>query len=475
MSELQQLALDSIPHMQEEDWDLLTSTIKQREVIPVIGPDLIRIPMGETSVTYEHYVAQQLARKPEYELTDRELASLGVTLEQATLNDVMSICVKKRPDQWPIELHSRVWQIVNESPIIPSPALSQLARISHFDLFVTSTFDPLLERVLSDSGPLDTRVYRGLASDDIGDLQKAHKDGRRFLYYLFGRAERGKYDFAICEVEILRFLIKLHDAKYRPKKLFDELRDKHLLLLGVNFSDWLARFFLWLAKGRGNVSLPNRELREYLADAKVGQDRSLVLFLEHFSDTTRVVGVEPEEFVRELHRRWSQDAVPTTSAQSAPPAEMPRNAVFLSYSRTERVAVESLYARLAHESIPVWYDAGLRGGDVWKEKIRRYIDSCSVFIPLISEATLRRDQGEFRVEWSKAVEQDEKRFGTGQSSIVPVIVDDSDDIIKHPQSFSGLPERFTRAQMYHCPRGEAGTNLIEDLRSLLQKFAGPGR
>ena len=113
-----------------------------------------------------------------------------------------------------------------------------MAKISHFDLFVTSTFDPLLERVLSSRGPLETRVYRGSALDDIGDLQKVRKDGRRFLYYLFGRAERGKYDFAIFEVEILRFLIKLHDAKYRPKRHFDELRDKHLLLLGVNFSDW---------------------------------------------------------------------------------------------------------------------------------------------------------------------------------------------------------------------------------------------
>jgi TIR domain len=471
----QQIALESIPRMQEEDWDLLISTIKQREVIPVIGPDLIRVSLGDESVTYERYVAHQLAQKPEYRLTDGDLSPLGVTVEQATLNDVMSVCVKKRPDQWPIELHSKVWQIVNEAQLLATPALTQLAQISHFDLFVTSTFDPLLERVLGTAGTLETRVYRGSALDDIGDLQKARRDGRRFLYYLFGRAERGKYDFAICEVEILRFLIKLHDARYRPKRLFDELRDKHLLLLGVNFSDWLARFFLWLAKGRGNVSLPNRELREYLADPKVGKDRSLVLFLEHFSDTTRVVGIEPDEFVAELHRRWSEEASSTVQPGSQPPTEMPKGAIFLSYSRTDRASVEALYAKLNRESIPVWYDAGLQAGDVWKEKIRKYIDSCSVFIPLVSMEALRRERAEFREEWQQAVEIDKQYFGSAKSPIVPIVVDDVDDILRAPQSFGGLPKEFVEAQMYFCPRGSAGQNLIDCLRGLLQKAVGSER
>ena len=354
--ETEQIVAKAAPPMEEKDWDLLIQKIREQKVIPLIGPDLIRAPSEGRFITYERYVTQQLAEMPDYKLTDSDLLHLGVTVEQATLNDVISLCVKKHPEHWPFDLHAQVWQIVNQCPIAVSPALSQLAQITDFELLVTSTFDPLLERALRGQGQLETRIYRGSARDDIGDLPKTRKEARRYLYYLFGKAEKGSYDFAICEVELLRFLIKLHDAKYRPKKLFDELREKHLLLLGVNFSDWLARFFLWLAKDRGNVTLPNRELREYLADPKVGQDRSLVLFLEHFSDTTRVVGVEPEEFVAELYRRWSEEAQPASalagSARLGPATEMPKGAVFLSYSRPDKAAVETLYAQLEREGIP---------------------------------------------------------------------------------------------------------------------------
>ncbi len=457
--------------MQEEDWELLISEIQQRQVIPVIGPDLISVPLGNKLITYERYVAQQLAQKPEYALTDSDLAPLGVTLEQATLNDVMSVCVKKRPAKWPIDLHLQVWRIVNDAELPVQPALSQLAQITDFDLYVTSTFDPMLERALSEKGlTLETISYQGSQENDIEDLQKAREEGRRFLYYLFGKAKRGNYDFAICDVEVLRLLIRLHDASYRPKQLFDELREKHLLLLGVNFSDWLARFFLWLAKARANENFPNRALREYLADQKAGQDRPLVLFLEHFSDTTRVVGVDPERFVDELYRRWS--AGPPQSSQvtgSKPPAEMPKDATFISYSRTDQAAVQALYAQLNRLGIPAWYDAGLGAGDLWADKIRTYIDNCSVFVPLVSLEALRREKAEFRAEWRQAVEIDERRFGTGQTGIVPIVVDEDDDILKSPATFKGLPDAFARAQMYHCPRGKAGQDFIDRLRRLLRK------
>ncbi len=112
-------------------------------------------------------------------------------------------------------------------------------------------------------------------------------------------------DFAICDEDVLRFVLKLHDTKYRPKRLFDALRESNLLLLGVNFSDWLARFFLWLAKDRENLNAEAaRNLREYVSDLKVGQDKSLVLFLQYFSQSTLLVGGQPEDFIHELHRRW---------------------------------------------------------------------------------------------------------------------------------------------------------------------------
>src|SRR5271165_2238803 len=432
MSATAQMPGNPPPHpslMEEEDWIHLIDQIKQGNVIPVIGPDLVRVPLDGKLVTYEHYVAQQLAQRPEYNLTTQDFRKplglseedlerpLAEVLERATLNDVIAVCVKKIPAKWPINLHTQVWQIVNSAQQLPvPPALTQLAQITDFDLFVTSTFDPMLERALGGQETnLTTGSYKGSLEDDIEDPEKARKERRRLLYYLFGKAEKTNYHWAICEVEILRLLVKLHDGKYRPTHLFDELRQKHLLLLGVNFRDWLARFFLWLAKNR--EILPNRELKEYLADTRVSNDTPLVLFLDYFSDTTTVVRAEPEDFVAELHQRWSAEAPlvtppapqPTTSE---PPAEMPQKAVFLSYSRGDQAAVETLYGNLTRESIPVWYDATeLGAGDLWKVKVRQYINSCRAFIPVVSSNALRLDQSEFRAEWKQAVDLESLRYG----------------------------------------------------------------
>lgn len=467
------------PVMDDDAWEILVSQIQKKEVVPVVGSDLITVSFEGQSLPYERFVAQRLAQKPEYAITDEDLKPLGVTLEQASLNDVMSVCVKKRPSKWPVELHQQVWRIVSEAQCPVPPALAKLAQITDFDLFVTSTFDPLLESALSDfekasNGPMvELRSYQGLRENDIEDLQNARDEHRRFLYYLFGKATRGDTDFAICDVQILRFLIKLHDADYRPKLLFDALREKHLLLLGINFSDWLARFFLWLAKARENE--PNRKLREYLADQKVGQDRQLVLFLEHFSDTTRVVGVNPEMFVNELYTRWSTGpALAPKAAPLQPAPDMPKDAVFISYSRSDRTAAQNLFAQLAGAGIPAWYDAGLVAGNEWRETVHDNIEKCSVFVPLISSVALLRGKAEFRAEWDQAVTLDKKWFGLNRTGIVPIIVDEDDDILSAPKPVAGLPDAFVRAQMYHCPRGIASQGLLDRLRVLQRKADGQG-
>jgi len=476
MSDQLEAVTETLPPLQDEDWELLVSRIRQRKVIPVIGRDLVRVPLDGNLVTYEQYVARQLAQKPEYNITDEDLKPFNVTLQQATLNEVMSVCVKKVPGNWPIDLHLQAWSIVKNAQLPVPPPLAQLARITDFDLFVTASFDPMLESALKGLGsPVDVVAYQGSRDDDIQDLREARAGGRRSLYYLLGKATIDNYDFAICDVEILRFLIKLQDRSYRPERLFDELREKHLLLLGVNFSDWLARFFLWLAKAR--VNEPDRRLREYLADQRALRETHLVAFLKHFSDTTRVVRDEPEKFVSDLYERWSAGGDPGPAPprqRPTPPAEMPSNAVFLSYSRPDATAVQNLYAQLAAAGIPAWYDAALSPGDLWEETLAANIEKCVIFIPLISQGALNRPKAQFRAEWEEAVKQDKKWFGFNQTGIVPIIIDEDDSILKSPKPLKGLPDKFSQAQMYHFPGGKASNDFLEQLRRLLKQMAGDG-
>jgi hypothetical protein len=479
MSSLPSANIAPVTQMREGDWRALLSSIRSGNLIPMVGPDLMRVKVGETMVTYDHIIAEELANQRG--ISDTDLALMGTRVDDATLNDVVSVCIRRDGDRSRYELHDDVWQIVENLNVQPPEALIKLAQITDLGVFVTSTADNLFEHALRKVGygVLETRVYRRIdkEKEDLGKDARV-RSSMRHLYYLFGKAEPGTMDFAICDEDVLRFVLKLHDTKYRPKRLFDALRESNLLLLGVNFSDWLARFFLWLAKDRENLNAEAaRNLREYVSDQKVGQDKALVLFLQHFSQSTLMLGGQPEDFVNELHRRWLEsNTKPGAHAEPAEPkplSEMPKGAIFLSYSRSDMAAVKTLFRELTQQGITAWYDAALGVGDEFDQKLEYNIENCSFFVPLVSTGSLSREQGYFRKEWKRAVERDEQFYGTAKAGIIPVIIDEDNSIIKQPQAYQGMPGRFREVQMYHCPLGVPSAALIESLRD--SSRAAPSR
>ncbi|HEY6348283.1 MAG TPA: toll/interleukin-1 receptor domain-containing protein [Candidatus Angelobacter sp.] len=464
--------------MRESDWRALIGAVRNGNLIPMVGTGLMRVKVGDRYVTYDHLIAQELATR--HEVTDTDLAPLGTSISDAALNDVVSVVVRREGDRCLWDLHDDVWQIIHDSSIEPPRALVQLAEISDLDLFVTSSCDSLFETALRSAGNVEARVYRRIDREKE-DLPKdaRTKKGYRQLYYLLGKAEPGTMDFAICDEDLLRFVLKLQDTKYRPRRLFDALRESNLLLLGVNFGDWLARFFLWLARDRENLNSDEaRNLREYLADPKAGHDRPLVLFLRHFSQSTIVLGSQPEDFVDELHRRWSEQVGRShphlEMADSRPPSIMPAGAVFISYSRSDAPAAKIFFAELTRMGISAWYDAALKAGDQFDPKLEYNIENCSLFLPLLSTGSLAREQGYFRKEWKTAVERDERFFGSTKGFIVPIVIDEDDRILRQPQTYQGMPKRFREMQMYHCPLGKPSSDLIAALRSRPQKESRRG-
>ncbi|MSU65918.1 MAG: TIR domain-containing protein [Opitutus sp.] len=86
----------------------------------------------------------------------------------------------------------------------------------------------------------------------------------------------------------------------------------------------------------------------------------------------------------------------------------------------------------------MWFDENeLRGSDTWDAKIRKQIDACALFIPVISQHTESRAKGYFRLEWNLAVDQT-KMLAEGVPFIVPVAIDDT------KESGAFVPAEFLR-------------------------------
>jgi hypothetical protein len=288
---------------------------------------------------------------------------------------------------------------------------------------------------------------------------------RTVVYHLLGRLSASP-TYVVSDEDLLEFICALQSEHLTPEKLFHELEHSHLLIIGSDFSNWLARLFLRMAK-RKRLSDP-RDVSEVFADDHTIGDARLVAFLQQVSVRTRVYG-GAEAFVSELHARWARRQPASLQGNGGrgapqrmlpPSREMPENAIFISYAREDLPAVQRLKASLDAAGLTTWFDLDrLEGGDDFDRKIHANIARCSYFVPVVSAATQRRHEGFFRREWSYAVDRS-RNIAEGAVFILPVCIDDT------PETDALVPDRFRSLHMTRLPGGEPTADFVRRLQEL---------
>jgi len=442
----------------DDFWEELLAFVEEKRVIPIVGPDLVVTAEGELLT---RVVARKLAER-------LKLADLPPDF---TLNDVVTRHVQARGRRE--EIYPKIRAVMKEITIAPPDALVRLARIRDFDLFVSLSFDSLLADALNQvrfAGAPRTE-HIGYAPNKVVDLPaERSRLASPVVYGLLGKLSVAP-DFVISEEDTLEFLYALQSEAKRPHLLFDELQNNHLLFLGCSFPDWLARFFIRIAKSR-QLSVQRGE-SEILVDGRIASDPNLVVFLESFSYSTRIVPMDPFVFVAELERRWSERHPQGQPAAEAPASSLPDmapGAIFLSYAKEDYAAVSRIQKSLEDLGLDVWFDRDrLEAGDQYDQKIRRNIKGCSLFLPVISQTTERRLEGYFRREWKLA---EERSFGIADHVpfILPIVIDET-----HEYSES-VPEAFGKAQWTRLHDGvttpEFETRLVKLVRDFRKREKG---
>ena len=443
--------------LDDDAWEDLLNFIEERRVIPIIGPELLQVDTDAGPRLLYEWVAEKLAVK------------LGVDTSQLprpyTLNDVVCWFLSSRGRRE--EAYTRLRSIFRDANFAPPLALRQLAQITDFDLFVTTTFDPLLEQAinLERFGGAQSAEVIAYAPNRVVDLPtEREKLTRPAIYHLLGRLSASP-TYVISDEDTLEFICALQSEHLTPEKLFHELEHNHLLFIGSSFTNWLARLFLRMAK-RHRLSDP-RDVGEVLADSHSVGDARLMNFLQQVSVRTRVYS-GAGKFVDELHRRWTTRRKPgevielSVPARFLPPErDMPDNAVFISYAREDLPAVQRLKAGLDAAGIKTWFDLDrLEGGDDYDRKIQRNIARCSYFIPVVSATTERRLEGYFRREWSYAIDRS-RNIAEGALFIVPVCIDDT------AASSAHVPDKFKALHITRLPAGEVTPEFARHLQDFL--------
>ena len=437
-------------------WEQLLQSIEEERVIPVVGQELLTTTLEGRKVELYPYLADQLA------------ARLGLPPGGAsTLSEVTCRYLATGKD-----LEDVYFQLKSVVPsadrlTIPEP-LRKLAALP-FKLFVSVTFDGLLERAINEvrfAGQSRTRAitYSPQATADIPPNADSNDPT---VFHLFGKASSVP-DYAVTDEDVLEFMHSLQSETRRPNALFDALNRSHVLIVGSTFSGWLARFFFRITK-RGRLSNASGKT-DFVADRCVGEDPGLVYFLNHFRTRTKVFPGESVAFIDELHRRWLErhpppKPLPVEPVETPPPPlAMPPAAVFLSYASEDRKSVEAIKSQLEAAGVDVWFDRQeLRPGDAFEERILRNIDRCSLFVPVISRHCLGPQRRFFRLEWNHALRV-AAQVPPQMQFIVPVALDDT------PLDADEVPARFRDLQWTRLQDGQPDAKFVADIRKYYRDY-----
>jgi hypothetical protein len=418
-------------------------------VIPVIGRELsiLDLPDGPTPIS--RYLARELTRR------------MGLDLpESAELEDVVDH-VFGHPDLNSDDVHYELRQILTRSQLPTPQVLRQLASITDFDLYITTTFDPLMKQALDEvrGSTHPTQVFTYSRESKMVDLPASYSPGATpVLFRLFG-APGPDNDYALREEDLLQYCQRLLIPDRRPEILFDQLRTRKLLMLGCGFPGWVARFFLAAAKddrlfttGAGGAA----------AGTSMASDKSLVVFLERRKMLVHAGG-DAVEFTAELFRRWAERGGGGTEQglEPAPAAFLP-GSIFLSYAREDVDAARRVFQALSRANLDVWFDErSLDPGDQFRDKILANISQCSIFIPLISNNTTKEGKRFFRLEWDEAQEQ-ARYYPTEYPFIQPIVVDQTTDQAPY------IPSRFKAANWIRLESGQLPDQFVLNAQKLIR-------
>jgi hypothetical protein len=441
------------------DWKALLLYIRERSVVPVIGPEAVTVSHGGRTMTFERHVAEKLTAA---------LAIDPSALPSAySLSDVTSVFLRQQHGD-----RRRLWieilSAVDSAPLKPSDPLLSLAAIEELSLFVTTTFDPLLARAIAHVRPgalRESGVCAYSLRSQVADLDDAWIASKPpLVYHLFGRVSASG-DYVVSDEDRLEFIHALQSDARQPRLLFDYLRDSHLLLIGCSFPDWLTRFFLRTLR-RERLGT-DRDRYEAVADDRTSADGALVMFLNDCH-----VQVYPEggtaRFVAELSSRLAEQRghgeEPDPGPPPAPDVPYP---VFLSYASEDRDRVARLRDALEAGGVRVWFDRrALEPGDEYKAVIREAIENCTFFFPCLSANSLTPQLRRFfRFEWNRAIEEADFRE-QDFPFIQPVLLDEI------PADSDKIPPAFRNRHVQRCIDGHTPADFV---RLTSERLAAAGQ
>ena len=383
-------------------WDKLIQQIIDGNVIPVIGADLLM----DNRSNLHTLIINNLAKGFHLTSEPKSFSELVYDLEHT----------KEYREYRRDYVYYLVNKIFVRNIFSPSQRLQRLLSIRQFPFVITTSFAPVVEQVMRAIWKDELKVLRFNNNPAENDDIKNGTDLRKpTIYYMFGKVGEGAHKYVLTDTDMLDFVSSWlsNDSKVRPKNLCSELKDKYLLMLGNNYSNWLFRF-IWYSMRKPNLGNGMLAYDNAL-------DESLIHFLEREETFTRQ---NTSEVIDQILSRLDKKLKENEETKFHKPEE--NMDIFISYSRSDSDIAEKLYKALTAQGKRVWYDKNnLTDGGDFMDEIRKAIRTAKYFVPILSQ-NITKEKGEshvYRNEWDQAIEV---AISMGRTYIIPLAEKDFD-------------------------------------------------
>ncbi len=449
-------------------WEDLFSHIRQRELVPVVGPDLSVVNVDGADQTFSSLISQRLVQRYD----------LNVSPEPTTIGKAVAECLRQRGQDEVDRLYRVINNIIAELDPAPGDALRNLAAVDDLRLFVSTTPDRLLAKAVNEvrfeGRPTTRELTFSPSQSTIEQSRNARpaKTSDTVVLNLFGQATPTP-QYAIHDEDTLEWLhALLSEWTSLPEWLVNPLKHHPMLFVGCDIPDWLGRFLLRMSS-TSRLSM-ERDQQFFIVGNPISRDPALSTFFTTYCRKTLVqqLDMEPAAFAAELRARWEQQ---TADRPRAPiglagasagvgvgnPSDADAPTIFISYMREDADAARRLCDAIASKGGDVWFDERrILPGDEWEPEVLSCIrQTVRLFVPVISASTEAEDEGYVFREWRAAVERSKSIMG--RRFIVPVVIDS--DYTGDARRYQQIPDEFRPLHFGRAPGGEPDADLIEML------------
>jgi hypothetical protein len=397
---------------QDINWPLFLDLLKDHQIVPVIGSELILVKDEKTEDI-----------RPLYDyLTDILSDKYKINPENLNFKEFI-LRLKKEPSFSLNIISSKIGEIKQKN-ILKLDHLCKLALVMDFPFFISTTIDDVFESVLKKERGVETVAeidYMLHFASNTMPPNLLNKKTSTAVFKILGNICQPGMNCALTEEAILENIYSLKDNQ-RADYLHQNIVGKSLLFLGCDFPDWLLRFFI---RTVSNEPYSSSQVSKIIADNYIQKDLKLSFFLTqfhtqiyHWSDERFM---NPLEFIDKLYDNWKtymQDSIPVRY----------EGTVFLSFNHADVEIVRSVKKEMKAQGLDVWMDEDkLQSGDTYDSLIKDKIIKCAAFIAFISQNSLNEKTYTNKYEWDMAMSRRKVREDESLSNsfLKPVIIDET--------------------------------------------------